>query len=208
MSDKRKIRILILEDEPNDVDLIRRTLDDLDVELDLRIVIQEYDFVHFLTHFNPEIILSDYRLPDFSGLYALDYALKICPEAIFIFVTGAVGEEIAADTVLAGASGFVLKSNLPRLIPVIKSSWKKKDKKEIESTIDLVEDISQRISAQISANNKVLNRAQKYLSEFKGSSEIYFDLKQQLDDSNKKLIELSSQDVIREARIENKNKVE
>jgi DNA-binding NtrC family response regulator len=67
----------------------------------------------------PDLILSDYRLPKFNGLEALDIAQRTAPDTPFIFVTGAIGEAIAVETLKLGATDYILKSGLSRLVPAV-----------------------------------------------------------------------------------------
>ncbi|MEY2429702.1 MAG: hypothetical protein QOJ40_2587, partial [Verrucomicrobiota bacterium] len=67
----------------------------------------------------PALILSDYSLPGFNGHAALDIAQEKCPETPFIFVTGTMGEEVAIETLKSGATDYVLKTRLARLIPAV-----------------------------------------------------------------------------------------
>jgi diguanylate cyclase (GGDEF)-like protein len=75
----------------------------------------EPDFVQALQWMAPDVILSDFSLPQFDGLRALDIAVAHAPETPFIFVSGTIGEERAIDALRRGAIDYVLKTNLSRL---------------------------------------------------------------------------------------------
>ncbi len=75
----------------------------------------ESEFVSALHEKRPDLILSDFSLPQFSGLRALDVAIAHAPETPFIYVSGTIGEERAIDALRRGATDYVLKSNLSRL---------------------------------------------------------------------------------------------
>jgi len=75
--------------------------------------------VHALETRRHELILSDYSLPGFDGHSALKIAREKCPETPFIFVTGTMGEEVAIETLKSGATDYVLKTRLSRLIPAV-----------------------------------------------------------------------------------------
>src|SRR5204863_7806054 len=77
------------------------------------------DFISELEQRPPALILSDYSLPSFDGHDALDIARQKCPETPFIFVTGTMGEEVAIETLKSGATDYVLKTRLSRLIPAV-----------------------------------------------------------------------------------------
>jgi len=84
-----------------------------------KVVQTEKAFRDEIQHFLPELILSDYSLPSFDGLSALTIAKKECPQVPFIFVSGAMGEEIAIETLKNGATDYVLKHRLSRLGPSV-----------------------------------------------------------------------------------------
>jgi CheY-like chemotaxis protein len=67
------------------------------------------EFLAEITRFRPDLILSDFSLPSFNGMAALEIALQKCPDVPFIFVTGSLGEEVAIDTLKKGATDYVLK---------------------------------------------------------------------------------------------------
>ncbi|MEW6334943.1 MAG: LuxR C-terminal-related transcriptional regulator, partial [Thermodesulfobacteriota bacterium] len=80
---------------------------------------------------SPEIILSDYSLPSFDGLSALQHAVKRCPDVPFIFVSGALGEETAIELLRQGATDYVLKNRLSRLGPAVSRALEEvKERKE------------------------------------------------------------------------------
>ena len=116
MDQTRTYRFLLLEDDDSDVFLMRRQLERHLEHVELLIAKTQEDFEAMVQTGEPDVILSDYRLPRYSGIEALLFAREHNPLAPFIFVTGALhNEELAADTILQGASGFVLKNNLEKL---------------------------------------------------------------------------------------------
>lgn len=113
---KRSYIILLLEDDESDVFLMKRQLERNLEQVDLKVASTQEDYESLVKSANPDIILSDYRLPRYSGIEALLFARAHSPMVPFVFVTGALhNEELAADTILQGASGFVLKNNLDKL---------------------------------------------------------------------------------------------
>ena len=72
----------------------------------------------------PDLILSDFHLPNFDGLEALALAQATCPDTPFIFVSGAMGEEVAIDAVKRGATDYVLKDRLSRLGPAVQRAMR------------------------------------------------------------------------------------
>ncbi|MFZ5450824.1 MAG: PAS domain S-box protein [Thermodesulfobacteriota bacterium] len=111
----KKLYILILEDVASDAELIEYELRKANIDFTLRRVDTREEFLRDLKHCIPDVILADYSLPSFDGHSALKLARKICPETPFIFVSGAIGEEVAVDSLKEGATDYVLKQRLARL---------------------------------------------------------------------------------------------
>ncbi len=109
------LRILHLEDDKLDAELVRETLEGEGIACDVSRVVSRRDFVTAIDGGSFNIILSDFSLPDFDGLSALDIARKRCPDIPFIFVTGKMGEELAIETLKKGATDYVLKTGIARL---------------------------------------------------------------------------------------------
>ncbi|HEX6034978.1 MAG TPA: PAS domain S-box protein, partial [Anaerolineales bacterium] len=121
------IRILIVEDKPDDVALatneIQKTLSDCEFQL----VETQEGFLDALKTFQPDVILSDYALPHFDGMKALALTLQYAPLTPLIIWTGAIGEDVAVDCVKAGANNYILKDNLKRLGPAILRALEEKE---------------------------------------------------------------------------------
>ncbi len=113
------LRLLLVEDNPADVELIINLLRRSGRDLSVFVADTQETFEAELTRRTPDLILSDYRLPTFNGLTALDIAQRTAPDIPFIFVTGAMGEEIAIETLKLGATDYILKSGLSRLVPAV-----------------------------------------------------------------------------------------
>ena len=110
------LKILSLEDNPVDAELIReKMISEKFTNLRMEVISTEKEFINRLNTNTYNLILSDYNLPQFTGLEALLIAKKICPEIPFIFVSGTVGEEMAIELLRKGASDYVLKGNLDKL---------------------------------------------------------------------------------------------
>jgi diguanylate cyclase (GGDEF)-like protein len=115
----RKLRVLLLEDAPNDAELETRMLERAGILCESRLVSNERDLLDELERFDPEIVLSDFSLPGFDGLTALRLVRERRPDMPYIFVSGTIGEERAIDALRLGATDYVLKSNLARLAPAV-----------------------------------------------------------------------------------------
>jgi signal transduction histidine kinase len=109
----------MLEDDAADVELTRFTLRQGGLSFSLTRVANEADYIRELEQRPPALILSDYSLPGFNGHDALNIAREKCPETPFIFVTGTMGEEVAIETLKSGATDYVLKTRLSRLLPAV-----------------------------------------------------------------------------------------
>lgn len=113
MSDE--LRILQLEDEPADAEIALRELTRAGLSFSAFRVDARESFVSALRQFNPDVILADYYLPSFDGPTALVIAREHLPDVPFIFVSGAMGEECAIESLHRGAADYVLKDHLGKL---------------------------------------------------------------------------------------------
>jgi DNA-binding NtrC family response regulator len=111
----RSARILILEDEAWDAELAQRLLTGAGLAFTAVVVDTETSFVDQLAAFRPDVILSDFHLPGFSGESALRIAQQRCPHIPFIFWSGVLGDEAAVELIKKGATDFVLKDRPARL---------------------------------------------------------------------------------------------
>ncbi len=115
----RALRILLVEDAETDAELQFRELRRSGIAFDARRVQTESDFLVQLAEYAPDIIVSDYSVPGFGGLRALEIARERVPDLPFVFVSGAMGEDKAVELLQRGATDYVLKTNLARLSPAL-----------------------------------------------------------------------------------------
>ncbi|MDO8786617.1 MAG: PAS domain S-box protein [Sulfuritalea sp.] len=113
------LKILMLEDEPADAELSSRALRKAGIGFSSVRVDTRNGFVAALEEFRPDIILADFHLPTFDGMSALAIAVAQAPDVPFIFVSGAMGEELAIETLHQGAADYVLKDRLVKLAPAV-----------------------------------------------------------------------------------------
>lgn len=113
------LRILHVEDSTPDRTLIQQWLREQGIAIDFTAVGNRADFIVALQERTFDIILSDKALPGFDGLEALQFVKKEYPSIPFVFVTGSIGEEAAIETMRSGATDYVLKDRLSRLVPAI-----------------------------------------------------------------------------------------
>jgi PAS domain S-box-containing protein len=114
------LRILSLEDDPNDTELIQAMLEAEDIACQVKRVETEAAFVAALEAGDIDLILADYTLPSFDGLSALRVAKEQRPGLPFIFVSGTLGEEVSIEALKVGATDYVLKTRLSRLVPSVR----------------------------------------------------------------------------------------
>ena len=115
----RGARILIVEDEAWDAELAQRLLTSAGLGFTAVVVETRESFVAQLTAFRPDVILSDFHLPGFSGETALEIAQQQCPHIPFIFWSGVLGDDAAVELIKRGATDYVLKDRPARLPSVI-----------------------------------------------------------------------------------------
>jgi len=119
MESTKILKILNLEDNQDDAEIIKYELKKSPLKFEIKCVTTEQNFLDSLMNFQPDIILADYTLGEFDGLSALKLTKKISPETPFIFVSGSLGEEKAVEMLKEGAIDYVLKDRLSRLVPAI-----------------------------------------------------------------------------------------
>jgi len=115
-----QLRILLVEDSPNDAALVLRELTRGGLDFQSRRLQTESDFRRELDEFQPHLVISDFSMPQFSGRKALAIARESHADIPFIFISGTIGENVAVDMMKAGADDYVMKNNLARLLPALK----------------------------------------------------------------------------------------
>jgi len=118
------IRILHLEDNPLDSELVRVELKKGNLNFEYLFADNELSYCNYLNNREIDVILSDYHLPDYTGKEALLYAKRNYPLIPFVFLSGTMGEDAAIESLLNGATDYVLKNNLERLLPAIHRAYK------------------------------------------------------------------------------------
>ncbi len=118
--DSKALRILNLEDNPLDTELMYSTLNEGGVTCHFTRVQTRADFAAALESGAFDLVLADYSLPAFDGLSALKAAQEVRPEVPFVLVSGALGEEAAIEALKSGATDYVLKQRLERLVPAVR----------------------------------------------------------------------------------------
>jgi len=136
---ERTLRILHLEDDPNDMELVRSTLKKGGIDCDVEVVSDRPSFVAAFERGNADLILSDFSLPSFDGLSALKIVRARAADLPFIIVSGTLGEEAAIESLHSGATDYVLKHRLARLGPAVCRAMSEADgrraRREVEEAL-------------------------------------------------------------------------
>jgi signal transduction histidine kinase len=115
----RRIRVLHVEDDPTDSELVEDQLRDARLDAELLRVDDEAATRAALARFRPDIVLSDLSMPGFSGYRALELVREHSRYVPFIFVSGTMGEETAVAALRQGATDYIIKNNPARLVPAV-----------------------------------------------------------------------------------------
>lgn len=116
---KQELRILMVEDIPTDAELIEHELRKEGIAFTSQRVETQDELILALKEFSPDIILSDYNLPDFNGMDVLEVVRRDYPDVPVVMVTGALSDIEAVELIHAGARDYVLKDRLARLAPAV-----------------------------------------------------------------------------------------
>lgn len=127
---KTPLRILHLQDDQNDAELVNATLSSEAIAFDMTCVDSREEYAAALNRGGFDLILSDFKIPSFDGLSALQIARTQCPEVPFIFVSATIGEDRAIDAVKLGATDYVLKDRLMRLGPAVRRALAETEERE------------------------------------------------------------------------------
>jgi PAS domain S-box-containing protein len=126
---KSKLRILHLEDDPRDSEIVESLLIEEGIACELIRVSTRDQFRSAVEQEAFDIILADYALPSFDGISALAIALTQRPTVPFILLSGTAGEEVAAESVKSGATDYVLKDRPSRLVPSVRRALREAEER-------------------------------------------------------------------------------
>src|SRR5687768_562055 len=138
------VRVLHLEDNPLDAELIQRALADGCPSCDVRWTSRRADYEEAVARERFDLIFSDYNLPDYSGLSALAAAREHQPDTPVIVITGTLSEDEAVECIKAGATDYMLKSRLQRLAPAVERALREaahlRERRATEAALRLSEE--------------------------------------------------------------------
>ena len=179
-----ELKILILEDVQFDAELMEYEMQREGIDFISHRVETEEGFIEALDNFEPDVILVDHSLPQFDGVTALEIVKDKTPDTPFIFVSGKIGDEFAVDVLKMGATDYVFKNNMSKLVPAIKRALK-----------ELFELIERR-------------KAEEELKTAYNDMEIRIqDRTRELSETNQRLLgEIAERKVVEEALRESENK--
>ncbi|WP_375502253.1 response regulator [uncultured Nostoc sp.] len=148
-----RLRFLSLEDNPLDAEMVEVTLLDGGVDCELRRVETRSDFISALETDEFDLILADYALPTFDGISALKIAHNLRPDLPFIFVSASLGEELAIEALKLGATDYVLKQRMGRLVfcvqRALREAQERRERQRAETALHQSETRLRRVAANL-----------------------------------------------------------
>jgi PAS domain S-box-containing protein len=131
-----RLSILYLEDDVADAELVRDTLEAEGIACDVTRVETESGFLAALQQGGFDLVLADFTLPSFDGLSALKIAGQQRPDLPFIFVSGTLGEAVAIEALKIGATDYVLKTQMSRLVPSVQRALREAGERTVRKKSD------------------------------------------------------------------------
>jgi two-component sensor histidine kinase len=162
----RVLRILLLEDSALDAELVTEALIDAGLPVSIERVVSADEFARAVRDESWDLILADYLLPAFNGLNALEIAREIARATPFVFVSGALGEEVAVEALKRGATDYVLKDKLDRLpATVLRALAEARERGERKRAQDALQQmLDERTALLHELDHRVKNNLQLLLS--------------------------------------------
>jgi signal transduction histidine kinase len=151
----RNLKVLLIEDSEPDALLIRGHLESAGYRLQCKRVQTAHELHSALTKDSWDLVISDYRLPQFCGLDALKILQGHGLDLPFILVSGYIGEETAVAAMKAGAHDYLMKENLARLVPAVRRELKEAEVRQARA----------KAQAQLEQSNRELAQARADLEE-------------------------------------------
>ena len=136
------LRILHLEDNPADCQLVHDMLKHEGIAAEISLATKRAEFTTKLEQQKRDLILADYRLPDWTGLDALKLVREKFPALPFILISGTIGELAAIESLKAGATDYVLKQNRERLPSAVRRAALSGEEQAVARICDLPATVS------------------------------------------------------------------
>ncbi|HEY9045079.1 MAG TPA: response regulator [Ohtaekwangia sp.] len=128
-------RILILEDNPDDAELLLYEIASFNIQLVSKIASNKEEYIQALDTFDPDVVIADFNIPpNFNAIQAIRILRKKNPRVPFILISGGLTEEFAAGCLSEGIDDYLLKSNLKRF-PISLTNMLRKKKAEDEKDL-------------------------------------------------------------------------
>ncbi|HSK02416.1 MAG TPA: response regulator [Kofleriaceae bacterium] len=147
------LHILHLEDSSIDAELVRELLQQAGLQIEVDCVDSREAFVAALARDTHDLILADYSLPSFDGISALELARSRRPDVPFLFVTGALKDDSAVETLHRGATDFIVKQRLTRLVPAIQRALREREERlhraRAEAALQFLAEASARLASSL-----------------------------------------------------------
>jgi signal transduction histidine kinase len=155
--------LLHLEDNPDDALLVAGIVAAEWPSCEIKRVDTRVKFLAEVSAGGIDLILADYSVPCFDGRCALELARKLCPEVPFVFLSGTMGEDVAVESLKAGATDYVIKDHLPRLVPALRRALQEAEDRAQRKR---AEEKVQRIQASLEQSNRDLVRRNQEIQNF------------------------------------------
>jgi len=113
------IRIVLVEDDSDDAELVRARFVEAGFRFELERVESSPTFRAAILRGDVDLVIADYSLPRFDGVAVLELVRELRPDIPVVLISGLIGEDLAIETLKLGATDYVLKQRLDRLVPVV-----------------------------------------------------------------------------------------
>ncbi|HEX4004255.1 MAG TPA: response regulator [Candidatus Acidoferrales bacterium] len=129
---KARLRLLIVDDDRDDIELCLRNLQKSDLDFEALVVNTREDFVRELRERDVDIVLSDYRMKGWTGMDAVSIVSEIRPHTPLILLSGTLGDELAVDCIKSGVTDYILKHQMARLPVAIRRAQEERVLRDAE----------------------------------------------------------------------------
>jgi len=165
------LRVLHLEDNPYDRELVVETLRAARLDCTITPVASQEEFEGALAEL-PDLILADCNLPGFDGHTALELACQRCPDVPFVFVSGSIGEERAVASLKRGATDYVLKHNLEKLVPAVRRAIREADDRRQRARVEAeLRQLNAELEARVDERTRALTASNEALQSARMEAE-------------------------------------